>query len=190
LEGKRIQDHPQAPGADVKWYRQRLSEGTVKEKVFPGAEIRKVDMTRYNERINRADEYRQLHFYCIVGNAGPDLNLHACAHLYASDRNSMYLIPNAVKEWGQPGMVSMSSLSHTVVFHTGGEGLRWKEEEEEEEHGEKGYFCQEAWTSRSGGNRAVHESRIWSREGLLVATTLQDGVVRVVMDPKKDRSRM
>jgi hypothetical protein len=44
-------------------------------------------------------------------------NLHACAHLYASDRNSLYIIPNHLSL--PRAYTRMASLSHTVIFHVG-----------------------------------------------------------------------
>ena len=78
-----------------------------------------------------------------------DYNLHACAYLYASDRNSVFLISNAVGYGDEVG--SMASLSHSVVFHVSSKDLVLKDWE---------WWCQEAWTPRSEGGRGVHESRI------------------------------
>ena len=188
----------------------------MKNRGFPGVEIRKVEMGAYNEDVMkgkgkvRAEEYKQLHLYTAIGKIEKeDLNLAACAHLYASDRNSLFIIRNAVPGWEEDEFASMASLSHTVVFHVDGDELRFEDEwRDRSERGdgrgggkEAGYeafggrredrkwFCQEAWTGRSGGGRGMHESRIWSPGGVLVATTLQEGVVRRVMDPSKDNSR-
>ena len=49
-----------------------------------------------------------------------------------------------------------------------------------DERGRPKWFVQEAWTSNSGENRGCHESRLWDWEGgQVVATTLQDGMMRV-----------
>jgi hypothetical protein len=198
---KEMEEHRLAPGADMRWYRDliRKGKGEVQERVFPGTEIRKVDMGAFNNTLDREggggekrgmrkspEEYRQLNFYRIIGEAGVDRewNLDACAHLYASDRNSMFLIPNAVVEWGDEEVVSMASLSHTVIFHVDGRDLSMHGD------GKKKWYCQEAWTSRSGNGRGLHDSRIWSPNGVLVATTLQEGVLRRAGDVKKDRSRI
>lgn len=52
---------------------------------FPGLNMRKVDMDAYN-RPKPTLERRQLQYYRVIGDMPDDPNLHACAHLYASDR--------------------------------------------------------------------------------------------------------
>ncbi|KAK2755091.1 hypothetical protein FQN54_006620 [Arachnomyces sp. PD_36] len=198
-EGRIEDHHPLAPSADVRYWTEAAETGDVEEDRFPGTEVRKVDMRAYNEseEVNareRPEEYRQLQFYRIIGSPGGADddegvgereeerdqrgefdNLYACAHLYASDKNSLFVITKALGS--DDYLVQMGSLSHTVVFHTGGEGLRmvdWSSGE-----AKKKWFVQEASTSTSGENRGLHESRIWGPDGRLVATTLQDGQVKM-----------
>lgn len=117
--------------------------------------------------------YRQLQYYHVIGHiAREDVNLHACAHLYASDRNSMFLVTRALGIGDEFGR--MASLSHTVVLHVGAEGLRMVDGD-----GRERWFVQEAWTERTGGGRGMHNSRLWDESGVHVASTLQDGMVRV-----------
>lgn len=138
----------------------------------PGLDIRKVDMSSYNaSKIAHGNitSYRQLHYYrsrYAIPLTSP--NLHACAHLFASDRNSLYLISNALEIGNQ--IAKMGSLSHSVVFHVQSKELLLLDDET--------WFCQEAWTARSEGGRGMHESKIWNEKGLHVASTWQDGMVR------------
>jgi acyl-CoA thioesterase len=70
----------------------------------------------------------------------------------------------------------MGSLGHTVIFHAGAERLRTVDRSTKRRR----WFVQEAWTSNSGENRGCHESRLWDwKKGEVVATTLQDGMVRI-----------
>ena len=153
------------------------------------------------------DLYRQLQYFRFIGSpeGGDDEaelseeekekdargkydNLYACAHLYASDKNSLFVITTALDL--EERFTQMASLSHTVVFHTNGEALRmidWKSREGGRATRKK-WFVQEAGTSRSGDNRGLHESRIWGPEGTLVASTLQDGMIRV-SDKGRDKGR-
>ncbi|PYH99318.1 acyl-CoA thioesterase [Aspergillus ellipticus CBS 707.79] len=112
-------------------------------------------------------------------------NLYACAHMYACDRNSLLLIPRAL---GQRNWTSMASLTLTVVFHRLGEALRmldWEGDRDGAEGKGKGkglkkkWFVQEGWTPRSGENRAVHESWLWTPDGQLLATSIQDSQLRL-----------
>ena len=187
LAGKRPRDHPYAPGADTPWWVKGVREGDWQERDFPGVEIRKVDMKPYNKDIGRPEDQRQLSLYSLIGSIdSQDLNLHACAHLYASDRNSLFQVTTVLDIAEREDLaIAMASLSHTVVFHfpLGGEELRM-EDEDEDGGSRKRWFVQEAWIPRSADNRGMHESRIWDEKGLLIASTWQDGMVRV----KKDAS--
>jgi hypothetical protein len=61
---------------------------------FPGLNMRKVDMTAYNDPRETLDR-RQLQYYKVLGNMpaiDEDPNLHAVAHLYASDRNGLFFV--------------------------------------------------------------------------------------------------
>lgn len=93
--------------------------------------------------------------------------MHACAHLYASDRNGLYLIASAVGFGDEVNV--MGSLSHSVVFHVSNKDLVL-------EGGD--WWCQDYWTPRSGGGRGMVESRMWNKRGLHVASSWQDGLVR------------
>jgi acyl-CoA thioesterase len=138
-------------------------------------------MSTYNAS-KPAIEYRQLAFYRAIGDIPVSLpNLHACAHLYASDRNSLFLVSNALRI--QDMVAKMGSLSHSVVFHVDSNELLFKGVEGiAEVSGREGWFCQEAWTPRSEGGRGMHESRIWDHRGVHIASTWQDGLVRKRVD--------
>jgi hypothetical protein len=126
------------------------------------------------------------------GSISRQANLHAIAHLYASDRNSLFIAPNHLDL--PRDYTRMASLSHTVIFHVGIEDLLLSDEPPEDDprafptakesgRGEKGgerkWYVQESWVGRVAGGRAQHMSRIWDPErGLHVASTMQDGLVR------------
>lgn len=198
LEGTSPEDHPTVPGIDADWWMRGVEMGQIQEGEFAGVDIRRVDMRKHNakeEIRNNPHNYRQLHYYRIKGS--PDLtihnpeqlekndrdgeydNLYACAHLYASDKNSLMVIPRAL---GQGDSWSaMASLSCTVIFHEHGDALRmidWNVTENGEKRPREKWFCQEAWSSASGGSRGIHESRLWSPDGTLLATTMQDSMLR------------
>jgi acyl-CoA thioesterase len=147
-------------------------------------------MTQYNQtdEVKRNPHlYRQLQFYRFrgspdEGSVGPQQkskddegeyeNLFACAHLYASDKNSLFIIPYAL---GRPdNWTTLVSLSLTVIFHQHGNQLRMIDRDS----GERKWFLEEFRTSRSGENRALHETRLWTADGILLATAVQDGLVR------------
>ncbi|KAI9827741.1 MAG: hypothetical protein M1832_004230 [Thelocarpon impressellum] len=171
LRGKRPEDHGLAPAIDTPWYRKLALDESIVEQ-FPGLDMRKVDMSAYNAG-RPPSEARQLQYYTCTG-ALPrgDANLAACAHLYASDRNSLFLISSA--HGVGDSFTGMGSVSHSVVFHGPSQDLLFADGGRE-----RAWFCQEAWTSRSAAGRALHESKIWDGRGRHVASTWQDGLIRV-----------
>ncbi|KAJ4301367.1 hypothetical protein N0V90_003459 [Kalmusia sp. IMI 367209] len=221
LEGKEEEpmEHPPAPSQDSEYFRETyLPQHPDHFNPIAGLHIRKADMRKYNEKRAPIDR-RQLTFYTLRG-ALPlptapyppppqgsikltrEANLHACAHLYASDRNSLFLIPNHL---GRPrDFTRMASLSHTVIFHVGIRELLMPPEPriahlkavptlfedgplplcniEGDKTGDKDgrkWFVQESWLARAAGGRGLHTSRMWDYEtGTHIATTMQDGLIR------------
>lgn len=206
LAGKSPFDHPEAPSQDSEWFRNVfLPKNPDHYNPLPGLHLRKVDMKAYNDPRHPIDR-RQLIFYTLRGRLPPnkdlkrpgtrEANLHAIGHLFASDRNSLHIIPNHLGL----GMSNSrtASLSHTVTFHVGVDKLFMPDEpvgrnvgspptegpEGEDWNGEadesrRKWFVQESWTTRSGEGRAFHTSRLWDVEsGVHLATTVQDGMVR------------
>lgn len=153
---------------------------------FPGLEMRKMDMGKWNEQRLPA-EWTALTFYRPVGRIPEDLpNLHACAHLYASDRNSLFLVSNAVGFGDEVG--NMGSLSHSVVLHGSSSELLLSSEGGQDGRGE--WWIQEAWTPRSGQGRGIHESRIWNARGANMASSWQEGLVRRAEKIEDQRQRI
>ncbi|KAL5366116.1 thioesterase-like superfamily-domain-containing protein [Aspergillus floccosus] len=199
LAGTRPEDQPRSPSVDVDWWIDAVQQGNFTEREFPGLDVRKVDMKGFNltEDVKQnPTKYRQLTQYSLKGSpdgdpsvTGDELkrrdqsgeydNLYACAHMYSCDKNSLLLIPRAL---GHTTWVAMASLSITVVFHEHGDALRmmdWDSPVTQDGEPAKRWFIQEAWSPRSGENRVIHESWLWSPDGKLVATSYQDGMLRL-----------
>ncbi|KAF2793196.1 acyl-CoA thioesteras-like protein [Melanomma pulvis-pyrius CBS 109.77] len=223
LQGKENEPmmHPAAPSQDSEWFRETyLPKHPEHFNPIAGLHLRKADMKKFNDQRQPIDK-RQLTFYTLRGSlplpTAPyppvsnsiatteltrEANLHACAHLYASDRNSLFIIPNHLS-LGRD-YTRMASLSHTVIFHVGIQDLVMPPEPrinhpdadptlfEEgslplcnvngdlngDKDGRK-WFVQESWISRAAGGRGLHNSRLWDYErGTHVATTIQDGLLR------------
>ncbi|OAL54522.1 Thioesterase/thiol ester dehydrase-isomerase [Pyrenochaeta sp. DS3sAY3a] len=213
--------HPPSPSNDSAYHRETYLPAHPEHfNPIPGLHLRKADMARYNAARSPLDR-RQLTFYTLrgalpaptapyppppTGTAKLTLtraaNMHACAHLYASDRNSLFLIPAHLDR--ERGYTRMASLSHSVVFHVGIADLVMPAEpriahpnadptlwdggstplcnisgfEGGDSDGRK-WFVQEAWVGRAGGGRGLHGSRLWDYErGVHVASSWQDGLVR------------
>lgn len=202
LSAKRPEAQAVSPSVDVDWWIDNVRQGNAVELEFPGLDVRKTDMQDYNyaDAIKQHPErYRQLAQYRLKGSpdrdpsatlehirerekAGEYDNLYACAHMYASDRNSLLLIPRAlgIKNWTE-----MGSLTLTVILHRHADVMRmidWGLVKGNVEGGNelpKKWFVQEGWTPQAAENRAVHESHLWSPGGILLGTSLQDSLLRL-----------
>lgn len=137
LKGKTdpMRDLEEVPGMDLTFYRKKIleyedgEEGKGKHDAFPGLQCRKVDMREWNSK-RHPMERRQLIFYRVIFDRekggeeekeeeeegmNMNMNMQLCAHLYASDRNSLFIVANLF-DLGDL-FTNMSSLSHTVIFH-------------------------------------------------------------------------
>jgi hypothetical protein len=84
------------------WHEMEKTRGAVDP--FPGLDMRKVDMAAYNDTRETLDK-RQLQYYRVLGpmpRVDEDPNLHAAAHLYASDRNGLFPVSGG-SSWAKGG---------------------------------------------------------------------------------------
>lgn len=207
LRGRRPEEQPISPNVDADWWVQHVQDGNIAEREFPGVDVRKVDMMNYNDTEyvkQNPGKYRQLSLYSMKGSpdcsiksenihdlkardrSGEYDNLYACAHFYSSDKNSILLIPRALDN---TNFITIASLTFTVIFHQHGEALRMIDWDRTPAHTNteglrNKWFIQEAWSPRSGENRGIHESWLWSPDGTLLATTLQDSLLRFPSEGK------
>ncbi|PNS19303.1 hypothetical protein CAC42_2480 [Sphaceloma murrayae] len=175
LANKEEQDWPEAPGMDIPAYWELMNR-TAQNDAFPGLDTRKVDMAAYNHHRDPLSR-RQLLFYRVLGvlpAATTNPNLHACAHLYASDRNSLFVVANHLDQGDN--FTHMASLSHTVVFHTPADDFAMHPPGSTDE---RTWYCKEDWTSRAAGGRGIHHSRMIGPGGRHIATSWQEGMVRI-----------
>lgn len=220
LQGKESEPmlHQNAPSMDSEYFRETYLPAHPEHfNPVAGLHLRKADMKKYNETRTPIDR-RQLTFYSLRGSlplpTAPypppigkvsltkEANLHAVAHLYASDRNSLYIIPNHLSLARE--YTRMASLSHTVIFHVGIRDLIMPPEPrihhpntdptlfdegplplcnlEGDSKGDRDgrkWFVQESQMTRASGGRGLHTSRMWDYErGIHIATTIQDGLIR------------
>lgn len=178
LQGRVPGDFDECPGMDVPYYWQRRKDTGINA-AFPGLQMLKVAMGPYNESKHPLDR-RQLIMYRTIGDLAPDPNLHLVAHLYASDRNSLFIVANAF----DVGDVysQMGSLTHTVTFHAPMEDLMFGPSTSwssplDDSTGK--YFCKEDWTTRASQGRAMYHSNLWTASGVHAATIVQDGMIRL-----------
>ncbi|KXT16706.1 hypothetical protein AC579_5261 [Pseudocercospora musae] len=188
-------DHPESPSMGSQWFAEvYLPTHPEHYNPLPALHLRQANMSTYNSSLKPIDR-RSLAFYSLRGKiprTSEYANLHAIAHLFASDRNSLFVIPRHLGVGME--LKRTASLSHTVIFHVHLDQMlmgdeppgrnsksppteNWGDGEADEE-GRK-WYVQESWMTRAGGGRGLHHSRIWEPEtGVHVATTIQDGLVR------------
>ncbi|KAK3696075.1 hypothetical protein LTR37_018156 [Vermiconidia calcicola] len=177
-------EHPEMPGVDAPWYWEFSRRNNGYTDPFPGLHLHKVDMDAYNANKPPLDK-KNLKYYSVrhpetMPSVHSDPNLHLCAHLYASDRNSLFVISNHLGVGNDYSQIA--SLSHTVIFHTD----HCAPEEFsmlDPSTGQARWFVQEAWTGGARHGRGLHETRIWKDEdGFQIASSIQDGMMRLKQD--------
>jgi acyl-CoA thioesterase len=73
-----------------------------------------------------------------------------------------------------------ASLMHTVVFHTGLEQLRFRQ------NGKRNWYYHETWSKRIADNRVLHEGSIYDGDGNHLISTMQDGSIRLKWDSDEE----
>jgi acyl-CoA thioesterase II len=125
-------------------------------------EIRPVDLSRYFSRDKQGPS--QLVWIKATGALGDDLALHQCVLAYASD---FTLLDTALIAHGRfvfdPNLM-LASLDHAVWFHAPFRADEWL------------LYAQDS--PSSGAARAFCRGTLFTREGRLVASTAQEGLVR------------
>jgi acyl-CoA thioesterase-2 len=108
---------------------------------------------------------RQAVWMKAIGRLPDDVNLHRAALAYASDYSILEPIMRAHGvAWGTPGLKA-ASLDHAMWWHRDGRVDEWLLYEQE--------------SPVALGGRGLSFGRIFSRDGTLLATVAQEGMVRV-----------
>ena len=125
-------------------------------------EIRPVDLSRYFSRDKKGPS--QLVWIKATGTLGDDLALHQCILAYASD---FTLLDTALIAHGRfvfdPNLM-LASLDHAVWFHEPFRADEWL------------LYAQDSPSSSAA--RAFCRGTLFTRDGRLVASTAQEGLVR------------
>lgn len=94
------------------------------------------------------------------------MKLHACIIAYASDSGFLNTAARANGfSYNSDSIGMMTSLDHSVWFHMPARADEW--------------LLYDIHSPRSNNGRGVAFGRIYSRDGYLVATTSQEGIVRL-----------
>ncbi|KAI8876946.1 Thioesterase/thiol ester dehydrase-isomerase [Backusella circina FSU 941] len=113
----------------------------------------------------QAGEYNQ-RWFRAKGRLNDDLKFHACIIAYSSDSGFINTAARANGyTYNSDGIGMMSSLDHSIWFHQPSRADEW--------------LLYDMHSPRTSGGRGVAFGRIYSRDGRLVATTAQEGVLRL-----------
>jgi acyl-CoA thioesterase len=107
--------------------------------------------------------------------------LWAAAHMFHSDRESIWSV---VRQFELLDILRVaSSLSHTVTFHGGPDVLRFYDKKT----GKPRWFFLETSADRVSDGRVMHHGHIYDQDGVLVATTIQDGAIKLNFGSEEER---
>lgn len=148
---------------------------------FPAVEMRKVDMTPYNEG-RPVHERRDLVLYRLLAPLpASDPNAHVLVHAFEADRNGLPMIGNHVGIGLNYGRGA--SLSYSFVVHVNSADAVMK-------YGEDQWWVQEVCFPRVEAGRGVLMCKIWSPEGVHIATEYQDGILQSGKRPTEKRGKL
>ncbi|HEX5595566.1 MAG TPA: acyl-CoA thioesterase II [Micromonosporaceae bacterium] len=104
----------------------------------------------------------------IDGELPDDPLLHACALTYASDLTLLDAVLSVHGEvWG-PGGVIGASLDHALWFHRPFRADQW--------------FLYDCWSPTASGARGLATGRMFTTDGIHIASAVQEGLLRRVGD--------
>ncbi|MGC4111757.1 MAG: acyl-CoA thioesterase II [Nocardioides sp.] len=100
----------------------------------------------------------------VNGELGDDPVLHTAAFTYASDLTLLgaSLVPHDV-QIGSRQLIA-ASLDHTIWFHRPFRADRW--------------WLYDQWSPSASGSRGLSLARVFTEDGVLVATVAQEGLIR------------
>ncbi|KAI0546593.1 Thioesterase/thiol ester dehydrase-isomerase [Xylaria curta] len=200
LNSRRPMEWDPAPISDIEAILDRIQGSRQAIGLFPMLDMRKVDMRAYNAG-RPFHERRELILYRLLApllaNAsndaersskdgcaidGPDA--HICAHAYGADRNGLLMIAKHAG-FGYD-LARAASLSYSFVVHVNAEEAVMTYSE-----GDDQWWVQEACFPRVQAGRGIIHSKLWSPQGVHVASMYQDGIIRRQPRPDdKEKGRL
>lgn len=187
LGSRRPDEWPPAPPVDIDALKELDLPEIKGVGAFPVVDMKKVDMTAYNEGKPYHERielvlYRLLEPLPSDGTDGYDANAHVVAHAFTIDRNGLLMAGNHLGFGYSLGRVA--SLSYTFTVHVNADEAVMRE-------GEDQWWIQELSFPRAGAGRGIVMSKVWSPQGLHVATEYQDGLIRVFENrPGKQQGKL
>lgn len=148
---------------------------------FPVVDMKKVDMASYNKDKPLHQKRELLLYRLLAPLPASDPDAHILVHAYEADRNGLLMIGNHMGIGYNFGRAA--SLSYSFVVHVNPSDVVMK-------YGEDQWWVQEACFPRVEAGRGIIMSKIWSPEGIHVATEYQDGIIRPAPQPGDRRGKL
>ncbi|KAH6652130.1 acyl-CoA thioesterase II [Truncatella angustata] len=148
---------------------------------FPIVDMKKVDMTAFNEGKPLYDRRELLLYRLIAPLPASDPDAHIVAHAYEADRNGLLMIGNHIGFGHNFGRAA--SLSYSFVVHVNPSDAVMK-------FGEDEWWIQECSFPRVEAGRGIIMSKIWSPSGVHVATEYQDGIIQRPWGPDERQGKL
>lgn len=131
---------------------------------FPILDMYKVDMTAFNANKSLPERRELLLYRPLEPIPEQDVNAHIVCHAFEADRNGLLMLANHL---GYAELGKTTSLSYSFYIHVNAAEAVMKGD---------GWWIQEVQWPRVSAGRGLIESRIWSPEGIHVASGYQDGI--------------
>ncbi len=113
---------------------------------------------------DRPADDRQRVWMRIDGKLPDDPLLHACALAFCSDLTLLDAVLSTHGEvWGPGGFIG-ASLDHALWFHRPFRADEW--------------FLYDCWSPSASGSRGLANGRMFTRDGRLIASAVQEGLLR------------
>ncbi|KAG5925185.1 hypothetical protein E4U61_002299 [Claviceps capensis] len=146
---------------------------------FPMLDMFKVDMSAYNQDKEVPDRRQLMLYRPLKPIPKDDINGHIACHAFEADRNGLIMLGNQMGYGVNMGMAA--TLSYSFYVHCNPEVAVMDGE---------GWWLQEINWPRVAASRCMMESRIWSPEGIHVASAYQDGMImpaKAALSPKQTK---
>ncbi|RYP29437.1 hypothetical protein DL767_006706 [Monosporascus sp. MG133] len=157
------------------------SLGTDLVGTFPAVDMKKVDLSSYNEG-KPLHERRELLLYRLLAPLpASDPDVHIMVHAFQADRNGLLMVGNQAGIGFNLGRAA--SLSYSFVVHVNPADAVMG-------YGEDQWWIMEACFPRLEAGRAIIMGKIWSPEGVHVATEYQDGILRPAQPRREEKGKL
>jgi acyl-CoA thioesterase-2 len=135
------------------------------EEMIRSARRRPFDMRTHRPLSTETGQASHYQWYRVAAPIADDRDLHRNMLAFVSDMGLLTssLLPHGLT-WSTPGLMS-TSLDHAMWFHDDVHLDEWVV-----------FVMDSDWT---GGGRGINRGRVFTREGKLVASVVQEGLVRV-----------